>query len=55
MKDKQPKILKELKKYILKGYGKRCSEYVVMCGVCEAWRAYDTLNWLYVPSKKSHK
>ena len=50
-----PKILKDLKKYILKEYGKRCKEYVVMCVKCEVWKSFDNLAWLYVPIKKSHR
>lgn len=46
-----PKELKNLKKYILKHYGKRCKEYAPLCAVCEVWRAYDLFVWIYIPNK----
>ena len=52
MKEKIPKILKDLKKYILKEYGKRCPESAPLCVNCEIYRAYDLLVWTYNPIKK---
>jgi hypothetical protein len=37
------KPLKELEKYILKNYGKKCKSYNALCCVYIVWRAFETL------------
>jgi hypothetical protein len=37
-------MLKPLKKYILRGYGRRCKEFAWGCSTCDAWLAYDILD-----------
>ena len=34
---------KQLKKFLLKYYGKKCKEYAVGCIVCSVWRVYEDL------------
>ncbi len=34
---------KDLKKWIIKYYGKRCPDYEEDCPCCEAWKHYDWL------------
>jgi len=36
-------LLKELKKKLLKGYGKPCKEFRYGCPVCDVWMAYQIL------------
>jgi len=43
---KQPTILKQLKTWIIKHYGKRCKQSAPLCVVCEVWRAYDLLTFI---------
>ena len=41
-------ILKSMKKYIIKGYGKRCPKLACKCPCCEAWIVYDLIKiWLF--------
>ena len=35
--------LRELKKWLTKGYGKRCKDFYYGCFVCQIWMAYDIL------------
>lgn len=37
------KNLLELKKFIIKNYGKRCKEYNPFCTACIIWHAFDTI------------
>ena len=36
-------LLKELKKIIIKGFGKPCKSYNWACSVCNVWSAYSIL------------
>ena len=40
-------LLKELKKTILKGFGKRCSDFHWACAVCDVWLAFSILEDLF--------
>lgn len=44
--------MKEIKKKLLKGWGKKCKAFSPLCGVCLAWQAFETLDGLH--SIKSH-
>ena len=36
-------IIRDLKQFITKNYGKRCPDYNPFCGTCIMWDAYDTI------------
>lgn len=40
---KKQDILKELKKWILRSYGKRCTDTSVGCPICDMWWHYDAV------------
>ena len=35
--------LKQFRKYLLEGYGKKCKSYEEMCIECRVWKCYETL------------
>ena len=39
-------LLRQLKKNISKGYGRRCPDFNWFCAGCSAWLAYDILEEL---------
>ena len=41
------KLLNQLKKQLLKDFGKKCKEYCFGCAVCGVWRAYEELESAY--------
>ena len=44
--------MKELKKKLIKDWGKKCKNFSALCAVCLVWRAFETLESLY--SMKDH-
>lgn len=45
-------IIKNLKKELLKSWGKPCKDFSPLCCVCLIWRAFETMDKLY--DEKSH-
>ena len=41
------KLIKQLKKQLLKDWGKRCEDYFFGCAICSVWRAYEELESAY--------
>ena len=39
----EKKIKIDMKKYMIKTYGKRCEAFIVGCTCCEAWACFDRL------------
>jgi hypothetical protein len=40
-REKDEKFQKDMKSYILRNYGKKCSEFCITCACCVAWHTYD--------------
>jgi hypothetical protein len=38
--------LTEFKQYLLRNWGKKCKDYSALCGCCEIWRAFETIESL---------
>jgi len=38
--------IKELERYLLEGYGKKCKDYSKGCPVCDAWKIFDKVKGL---------
>ena len=41
------KELKELKKVLIKDWGKKCKDKALLCPKCLIWGAYDTIDEMY--------
>lgn len=41
-------MVKELKKHILKNWGKQCREYQYGCSVCDLWHCINVMETIFI-------
>lgn len=39
-------MIKDLKKYLTKNWGKKCKDYSALCATCQVWRAFEEIESL---------